>query len=158
QAARRLARQCRNLALRYPARRRAYRELTRVSSTPTTFNEKVLWRMAFDRRPHLTMNADKVAVRDFVAQRVGTEYLKRCYGVYERGRDIDWESLPREFAIKASHGCAALVLVWEGAGRKSFPGRWQRARWDYAVVHPDDLVRPAMSRMCDGWLRLRYEW
>src|SRR5262249_9227357 len=114
--------------------------------------------MAYDRRPHLTMNADKVSVRDFVAGRVGAEYLTAGCGVYGRGTDIEWAQLPRQVAVKASHGCRAIVLVWDGAARGAFPAQRQRARWDAAVVHPADLVRPAMSRLCDGWLRLRYEY
>ena len=39
-------------------------------SSPNTFNEKVLHRMLFDRRPILTTFADKLAVRDYVKQKL----------------------------------------------------------------------------------------
>jgi hypothetical protein len=143
---------------RYLDHRAAYRELARTSRNPVTFDEKIRWRMAFDRRPHLTLFADKVAVRDFVAQRAGPQYLKESYGVYERGSDIDWSCLPRRFAVKASHGCKGNVLVWEGAPRGRFPAAGWEARWDMSSAHPDDLDHSAMSRLSDGWLRLSYEY
>ncbi|MEI9985067.1 MAG: hypothetical protein WDN69_18865 [Aliidongia sp.] len=43
---------------------------------PKGFNEKIQARKIFDRRPILTVMADKVAVRDYVAERVGREVLR----------------------------------------------------------------------------------
>jgi hypothetical protein len=143
---------------RYLEQRSAYRNLRRGTRRPVTFNEKVLWRMAFDRRPHLTTFADKVAVRHVVEERVGAQYLKDCYGVYERGSDIDWAGLPRAFVVKASHGCKGNVLVWEGAPRGQFPASGWEARWDMSIAHPDDLDLAALSLLCDGWLQLSYEF
>ena len=149
---------CRELARGPAVRSRGHRALARVSPDPVTFNEKVHYRMAFDRRPALARFADKVAIRDFVAGRLGRDYLTESYGVYQRGGDIDWARLPREFVVKASHGSGAVVVVWEGAERRPFPGPGWRARWDWSVAHPDEVAHEELGRLCDRWLRLRYEY
>ena len=45
--------------------------LASVGQPPTTFSEKVRYRMAVDRRAILVTFVDKVAVRRYVAERVG---------------------------------------------------------------------------------------
>lgn len=140
-------------------RRDAYRVLkANVPRPPVTFNDKLLYKMAYDRRRQLATYADKVAVRDYVAQRVGGQYLTTCYGVYRRACEIDWASLPREFVLKASHGSGGIVLVWDGAQRGRRPTKEQQARWDRSAIHPDDLAHDELKRIADGWLRLRYEF
>ena len=78
---------------------------------PTTFNEKVAYKMLYDRRPLLTLIADKVKVRDYVAERVGAQFLPKVYGIFESVDEIDWQQLPESFVIKANHGCEMNVFV-----------------------------------------------
>ncbi|WP_404384223.1 hypothetical protein LL946_01915 [Knoellia locipacati] len=114
--------------------------------------------MAFDRSPLLTMFADKVAVRDFVTERLGREYLPETYGIYSRGRDIDWDPLPREFVLKASHGSGAVAIISDTASRGVLLTKAQRASWNRIwCIHPDDVDRTELARLADGWVRLSYE-
>ena len=78
---------------------------------PRTFNEKVLYRMAFDRRPILITLQDKYAARDYVRQRVGEDVLPRLYWVTKNPADIPFDRLPRSFVVKATHGCGFNYLV-----------------------------------------------
>jgi tetratricopeptide (TPR) repeat protein len=78
---------------------------------PTTFNEKVVYKMLHDRRPILTRTADKLQARAYVAERLGAQYLPELYQVCASGSEIDWPSLPRRFVIKATHGCGANIFV-----------------------------------------------
>jgi len=71
---------------------------------PRTFNEKVQWLKLYWRNPLMTRCADKYAVRDFVAARVGPEILKRLHGVYRRPEEIDLAALPDRFMLKVNHG------------------------------------------------------
>ncbi len=115
--------------------------------------------MAFDRRPLLTTFADKIAVRDFVTERLGREYLPETYGIYSRGRDIDWDPLPREFVLKASHGSGAVAIICDTAPRGVLPTKTQGASWGRIwCIHPDDVDRTELARIADGWLRLSYEY
>src|SRR5262249_27878514 len=47
------------------------------------FNDTVLHRQLFDRRPIRTQFADKYAVREYVKKRIGEEYLPKLYHVID---------------------------------------------------------------------------
>ena len=49
--------------------------LASINWPPTTYSEKLRYRMATDRRKILTMFADKVAVREYVSEKVGDQVL-----------------------------------------------------------------------------------
>ena len=55
--------------------------------------------------------ADKLAVRDFVTQRIGEKYLTKLYGVYQDAGEIVIEDLPNSFVLKTNHGCGNNVVV-----------------------------------------------
>ena len=79
--------------------------------SPKTFNEKILWLNLNDRRPVKTIVADKHAVRDWVSERIGDQYLIPLVGLYEDARDIEFDSLPGSFVIKATHGSGWNLIV-----------------------------------------------
>lgn len=76
-----------------------------------TFNEKIQWEKMFDHDPQRTRLADKYAVRRWVAETIGEEYLVPIYGMWERYQDIEWEKLPNQFVLKTNHGCGDTVIV-----------------------------------------------
>lgn len=78
---------------------------------PRTYNEKLAWRILNDRNPLLPLTTDKVAVRDYVAAKVGHGLLVPLIGVYHRAEDIPWQDLPDGFVLKASHGCNMNLIV-----------------------------------------------
>jgi len=78
---------------------------------PRTFNEKILYRMAFDRRPILVTLQDKYAAREYVKARVGEHVLPRLYWVTKNPADIPFDRLPARFVVKATHGCGFNYLV-----------------------------------------------
>jgi hypothetical protein len=71
---------------------------------PVTFNEKTIWLKMHFRHPQADIVADKVAVREFVRSKIGSEYLIPCLGVFETIESIDMSKLPNAFVLKASHG------------------------------------------------------
>jgi len=78
---------------------------------PKTYQEKLLWRMFFEDMTEAVRHSDKVAVRDYVRERVGERYLVDALAIVERVDDLDFESLPDAFALKANHLTGANVLV-----------------------------------------------
>jgi hypothetical protein len=80
-------------------------------ANPVLFSEKITARKLFERRPIFTTISDKVLVRDFVAARIGAEFLTKLYFVGERFEQIDFDRLPDEFVIKANHGCRWMSIV-----------------------------------------------
>ena len=78
---------------------------------PVTLNEKLQWLKLYDRRPEYTTYVDKYAVRDFIKQTIGEEYLIPMLGVWNRAEDIDFDCLPEQFVLKCNHGCAYNIVV-----------------------------------------------
>lgn len=71
---------------------------------PKTFNEKLQWLKIYNRRPEYTTMVDKYAVKDYVARKIGNEYIIPTIGVWDRFNDIDFDSLPNQFVLKTTHG------------------------------------------------------
>lgn len=121
---------------------------------PVTYNQKILWKMIKDRRAILTVFADKVAVRDYVARVVGPEVLTELYAVVEDPQELDPDRFPSEFVVKPNH---ASELIWIVADRSRFecdgsplskPGlittTREELRWDRLVA------------TCREWLAINY--
>jgi TupA-like ATPgrasp len=150
--------------LREARRRGAARaELLRdVGDPPTTFGEKVRLRMATDRRRILTTFADKVAVRDYVAERAGSEVLTDLYAVTRTPEQLPRLGLPREFALKAAHACGGVVLVADCFPPENRlpepPAGWPRG----LTLRPEALDWDKLVHLCWDWLARRYnpyeEW
>jgi hypothetical protein len=80
---------------------------------PKTFNEKLQWMKLYDRRPEYTMMVDKYAVKKYVADKIGEEYVIPTLGVWEKTEDIDWDKLPNKFVLKCTHDSGGLVICRE---------------------------------------------
>ena len=101
--------------------------------------------MLRDHRPLLVTFADKSAVRDYVASRVGSQYLPTVLGVLDDPREILGLSLPTAgYVVKPTHGSGAAVVVSPNA---PVDGVLPEARWGWVYCHvrpcavsPDDLV------------------
>jgi hypothetical protein len=80
-------------------------------SRPRTFNEKVCARKLFGDIPFAPMLADKWAVREFVAERVGSTVLNEVYCVVTGVDDLNFEELPRAFVMKATDGAGPNSIM-----------------------------------------------
>lgn len=78
---------------------------------PHTFNEKIQWIKLYDSTPIKTRLTDKYLVREWVAKKIGEKYVIPLLGVWDRFDAIDFESLPKTYALKANHGCGWNFLV-----------------------------------------------
>ena len=54
---------------------------------------------------------DKLAAKDYVASRIGEEYIIQTLGVWDKVEDIDWDSLPDQFVLKTTHGGGGCGVV-----------------------------------------------
>ena len=78
---------------------------------PKTFTEKIQWLKIYDYKPEYTQMVDKLAVKDYVASRIGEEYIIPTLGVWDSVEDIDWDSLPDQFVLKTTHGGGGCGVV-----------------------------------------------
>ncbi len=85
-------------------------------SNPITFNEKLQWLKLYDKNPQYTMMADKYSVKEWVGNCIGKQYVIPTYGVYETYSDIDFESLPNCFVMKATHDSGSTVICEDKSG------------------------------------------
>jgi len=71
---------------------------------PKTFSEKVQFLKLYDTTPLKRQLTDKIAVRDYIKDKIGEEYLKPLIQVCNDFDEIDFEKLPEAFVMKCSHG------------------------------------------------------
>lgn len=78
---------------------------------PQTFSEKLQWLKLYNRKPEQTVMVDKYAVRDFVSDKIGSQYLVPLLGVWDSPDDIDFDSLPEQFVLKCNHTSGAGLHI-----------------------------------------------
>ena len=125
---------------------------------PITFNAKIAWYKVFYRPKILNQLVDKYAVRDYVRQKIGAQYLNTIYGVYERVEDIDFDVLPNSFVIKATHASGYNLIVKDkskldfGSSKKLFR-KWLKRNqyyrmgqeWAYKNVKPRLIIEQLLT-------------
>ena len=78
---------------------------------PQTFNEKLQWLKLHDHNPEYTTMVDKYTAKQWVADRIGDEYVIPTLGVWDHFDDIDFDKLPNQFVLKCTHDSGGLVIV-----------------------------------------------
>jgi hypothetical protein len=118
----------------------------RFPRTPAVaFNERLSALIGSGTLGKYAPYCDKLAVRDFVAGRVGAEYLVPLYASADTLTPELWERLPNAFMIKANHGSGWTRLV-EDKKAENFDeiaemcGRWLRT--DYAQILRERQYQP----------------
>ena len=123
---------------------------------PQTFNEKVRYKMLRDHRPLLVTFADKAAVREYVASRVGQKYLPRADAILSDPNDLlDVELPTKAYVVKPTHGSGAVVVVSPAApaaARLPEPG----GAWIYCHVRPEAVDRRRLRDVAADWLDQLY--
>lgn len=77
---------------------------------PKLFNEKVALRMLKPKKLYSVM-ADKIAVREYVKDRIGDKYLIPMLWESQNLTRADWDSLPDSFVLKANHASGTNLIV-----------------------------------------------
>lgn len=77
---------------------------------PQYLNDKLQWMKFNYRFPLQTIVSDKYAVRDYVSDRIGNEYLIPLLGVWDKFEDIDFNKLPNQFVLKCNHDSGGLAI------------------------------------------------
>lgn len=79
-------------------------------TNPVSFNEKLQWLKFHDLRPEYSLMVDKCAVKDYVAQKIGEQYVVPTLAVYDTVMVVDFESLPSQFVLKCTHDSGGVVI------------------------------------------------
>jgi hypothetical protein len=78
---------------------------------PQTFQEWIQRRKLFDRRREFAVFADKLAAREYIADRVGTQFLTKVYAVYTAPEQCELDALPEQFVLKLAAGWRKNLFV-----------------------------------------------
>jgi hypothetical protein len=99
--------------------------------------------------------ADKIAVRDYVADTVGEHYLPRLYVATDTAAVLLDADLPRQYVLKPSHGSGAVIVVSDAAAPDArLPA--VEACWAYTHVRPEHVDRTRMVAIAQFWLEQLY--
>jgi len=124
---------------------------------PSTFNEKLQWLKLYDRKPEYTMMADKYAVRKYISETIGEEYLIPLLGVWDNFQSIDFDKLPDKFVLKTNHNSGSIIICRDKASfdkasaEKKF-NSWLRRNyyqssreWQYKNIRPCIIAEEYMD-------------
>lgn len=104
---------------------------------PQTFTEKLFCRMVrWNRRmdPRFTALTDKLAVRSYVSERLGDDYLPALSWQGRGAAGIPFDALPPRYVLKTNHGSGQVIRVAGGVDRGD------------------------VARRVSGWLASNYYW
>ena len=102
---------------------------------PKAYTEKMQVEKLFHLYPQKAQLTDKYAVRAWVAEKIGAEYLVPLCGkgVYEHAADIDFDALPNAFVLKSNAGSGDAIIVRDKSKLTGKDIRRIRARMEYQL-------------------------
>ena len=80
---------------------------------PVLYNEKLQWLKLHDYNSVYPTIVDKISVRDYISDKVGSEHLIPLLGVWDRPEDINYDKLPAEFVLKCNHDSGSTRIIKE---------------------------------------------
>ena len=124
---------------------------------PRTFSEKLQWLKLYDRNPEYTTMVDKYEAKEYVAEKLGDEYIIPTLGVWNKFENIDFDSLPEQFVLKCTHDSGGIVICknrddfdMESARKKINKSLkteyyWTTREWPYKKVRPRIIAEQYME-------------
>ena len=137
--------------------------------TPRTLNEKLNGMKHLVCNPLQRTCADKLAVRDHVAQTIGPDHLIPLLATFDRARDVTPAAIPSSsFILKVNHGSGQNIIVRDASTADFRSIRLQLSDWmrtshytlsceqPYRGIPPRILAEPLLLAP-DGTLPLDYK-
>ena len=124
---------------------------------PQTYNEKLQWLKLYDHKDIYTTMVDKHAVKNYVADIIGEEYIIPTLAVYDNFDQIDFDALPEQFVLKCTHDSGGLVICKDksqldkAVARKTLEKSlnnnffYQWREWPYKNVKPRIIAEQFME-------------
>lgn len=124
---------------------------------PITFDEKLQWLKLYDRKDEYTVWADKYEVRNYVAEKLGEQYLIPLLGVWNFADELKLDDLPEQFVLKCTHDSASVCICtnkknfdWNAAMdklQKSLNQNyyWHSREWPYKNITPRIIAEAYMT-------------
>ena len=77
---------------------------------PVTFTEKLQWIKLYDRRDIYTTMVDKIAAKQWAAEKIGAEHIIPTLGTWKHFDEIDFDALPEQFVLKCNHDSHSAII------------------------------------------------
>lgn len=125
---------------------------------PKRYTEKIQWYKLNYRTELLSKCSDKYAVREYVESKGLGFLLNELYAVYDKPEDIDFDSLPDQYAMKGNNSSGTNCFITDNAGEdherlRSIAAGWlaHHARsvsgeWVYEDIKPRVLFEKLLPR------------
>ena len=110
-------------------------ELLRIP--PVSYTEKIQFAKIYESNPLKGELSDKYSVRNWVAEKIGEQYLIPLLGVWDRYEEIDFSKLPDQFVLKTSQSSGTNIIVHDkrlldhNTLKKRF-NFWVKQNWAFA--------------------------
>lgn len=121
---------------------------------PVTYFDKINWLKINDRRPIYTTMVDKYAVKKYISEIIGEEYVIPVLDVWNSAQDIDFDKLPQQFVLKCTHDGGSTVIcknkaIFDTKRATEYLSKclkrnyYKRSReWPYKNVRPRIICEP----------------
>jgi hypothetical protein len=123
------------------------RTLKSLSQNRGTFNGELAQKMLSDHSNLVAMVADKLLVRDFVAVRIGPEFLPKLYQVADSPSELNWNELPNRFVVKVNHGSGGIFIVGNFSNPEVLPLFLLKWNWPRYLLNYSELNTRRLSRL-----------
>ena len=117
---------------------------------PNSLSEKTMWIKLHYNLDDLSPYVDKITVREYVRQTIGESFLIPCLGIYDRFDEINFDILPNQFVMKASHGCKWNIIIKDKNTLNKEQAKVKFDQWikmTYGVVTNETCYRPIKGRI-----------
>jgi hypothetical protein len=116
---------------------------------PRRYTEKMQWRKLFDFNPLFPVLCDKIAVREYIAARVGREHLIPLLWSGALA-DIPFDAVARPYVLKSSHASGQVIMVGCDDVPDTVAMRARAERWlaiDHGAAHDEPGYVPVPRRL-----------
>lgn len=101
---------------------------------PKTFNEKTQWLKLYDYKDDYDSLVDKIAVKSYIADVIGSEYIIKTLWEGTDPNCIPYDELPDKFVIKCTHGSHCSVVCKDKANLNKVKTckklkKWLKQNW-----------------------------
>ena len=80
-------------------------------SDPRSYTEKIQWSKFYNNDPLRSTLSDKLLVREWIEERIGSDYLIPLLGVYSAVDEISYNNLPDSFVLKTNNASGTNIVV-----------------------------------------------
>ncbi len=108
---------------------------------PVEFNQKIQWLKTYYHPDILTKLVDKYAVREYVKEKVGEQYLNDLIAVYDKASKVNFDELPNKFVIKGVHGFHFNLIVKDKTKLNRNKARFLMNKW----MHKNQYYRGGLE-------------